>query len=197
MKITRVAVNGYGRSWAFGGRAKRSQFLDCGLRVMDRTAVGHRPYDRPPPACGGQNAQNEPNSAESNVRNEPNFLIADFGPRSEPGLTTSWIADWGRSRGRTGGLYKTNPIWAAPPVVTPHYPRIPSFHHSNLTLIAQNEPNFRPSGRLAWPIVQNEPNLGRSAAGTTHHSTVPLFHHSNSGYAAWDADAVVQSGVLR
>jgi hypothetical protein len=42
--------------------AKRSQFLDCGLRIGNRPAAGRRSCGLLPSACGGQNVQNEPNS---------------------------------------------------------------------------------------------------------------------------------------
>ena len=45
--------------------AKRTQFLDCGLRIEYRPAAGRPPCGLPPPACGGQSAQNKPNSKRS------------------------------------------------------------------------------------------------------------------------------------
>ncbi len=44
-----------------GERAKQSQFLDCGLRIRYRPLAERLARSLPPPACGVQNAQNEPN----------------------------------------------------------------------------------------------------------------------------------------
>jgi len=65
----------------------------------------------------GANVQNEPNSRPGQVgrgrrgvgrwriaQNEPNFSIADCGPRSQPGVTTLRIADSGRICGGTPAL---------------------------------------------------------------------------------------------
>ncbi len=87
-------------------RAKRTQFLDCGLRILDcgfRDACGLPPQARRRPIM-----QNEPNLPSGTGRGEaPGALNAGANAQNEPNLAPPRL---GRAGSAGDGRCKTNPI---------------------------------------------------------------------------------------
>ncbi len=144
---------------------------DCGFRIRDKPRAGYLPCALPTPACGGQNAQNEPNSAkpagglacQRGKTCETNPICrANCAKRSQSAGAAQQWARGGRS---------------APPVPPEQNVR--------------NEANLRRDGQAGPPPgsnVQNEPNFGADCAKRTqfppveipHHSTIPSFQYSDA-----------------
>jgi hypothetical protein len=79
------------------------------------------------------------------VQNEANFSIADCGPRSEPGVTRLWIADWAQTCGGTPDLRPATSSLCRPIVPNePNSPRTGRERHRQ----GQNPWRCHPAGEL-------------------------------------------------
>jgi hypothetical protein len=98
----------------FGGtcRAKRTQFLDCGLWIGDCGLGTDLRRDAGPAAYGGQNAQNKPNSQRTRYPIIPLFYHSTIPVRCRLCRTNpiSRRGRVGRGLGDEGRTCKTNPI---------------------------------------------------------------------------------------
>ncbi len=76
-------------------RAKRTQFFDCGLRILD---CGFRKACGPPPECAQPGCTNKPNWAEPIMRNKPNSAGRP-GPRRAKRAKRSQLPEAGHRGG--------------------------------------------------------------------------------------------------